>query len=70
MAISSDASTLSRSGGLRYVPFALDVYLREYKDYLNTDCFDAISLKGDVETIYKSRNGFDCDTAPGAWLRR
>lgn len=70
MAITSGANTPFRSGGFRYAPFTLNVYLREYKDYLNTYQFDATTSNGDVESIYGPRNGFDRGTTLGAWTRR
>lgn len=67
MPMSSGASTPSRSGGLRYVPFTLDVFLSECKDYLETSRLDAMPSNGDAKTIYNTRNGFDRDMASGAW---
>lgn len=70
MAISSGASTPSRAGGLRYAPFMLDVYLQEYKDYLDTKRLNAMRFNRDAKTFYDTRNGFDPDAGLGAWARR
>lgn len=42
MAMSSSASTPSVTGGLRYAPFGLDVYLHDYEDYVDTGHLGAI----------------------------
>lgn len=59
-------STPSGSGGLWSTPFALDVYLYSYKDYLDTERLDAIPSNGDAETVYDARNGLDRETELGA----
>lgn len=70
MAISSGASTLSGFGGLRYARFDLDVYLHYYKEYLDTDHFNAMLLNGHAETFYDVCNGLDRDTALDEFVRR
>lgn len=78
MAMSSGASMPCMSGGLHSALLMLDVYLHKYKDYMDTERFDAILSNGDAETIYDVRNGFDRDTALGAcsyrwslaWMQR
>lgn len=37
--------------------------------FLGTECFDAMTSNGDVETAYDARNAFDSCTALDAWLR-
>lgn len=49
--MSSASSNLSRSGGLRYAPRALDVYLHEYKNYMEIRSFNAMTLNGDAGTV-------------------
>lgn len=66
----SGASISSRSGGLHYAPFTLDVYLQDYKDYLEISRFDVMPLNGDAEMSYGARFGLDCDSALDAWSRR
>lgn len=63
MAKASGTSTSSWSGRLRYAPFALDVCLNHYKDYLETGRFNAMISNSDVKKVYDARNGLDRDTA-------
>lgn len=63
-------STPYRSGDLRSTPFALNVYLHEYDDYLDTEPFDAMPQRGVAETIKYSRNVIDRHTALDTWVRR
>lgn len=69
MAISSDARTPFVSGGKRYAPFGLDMYLYDYEHHLNTKHIVAIASKGDVGTVYRSCNVLNRDKAPSAKVR-
>lgn len=64
--MSSGASTPSGSNGLRYVLFALNVYLHDYNDYLHSERFNVKLSNDDEETVYDTCNGLDRDTALGA----
>lgn len=66
MKILSGASPLSASGGLRYAPFGMRLYLQNYKEYLDAELFGTMTLNGDVKTVYDARNGFNRDMALGA----
>lgn len=50
--------------------FALDVYLREYRDFLETERFDTLLSNNDTEKMYDTRNGFHRSIALRAWSRR
>lgn len=65
MAITSGARTPSTSGGLHYATFTLDLYHREYKDFLGTDWIDAMPSNDDADMMYYACNGFCLDTALG-----
>lgn len=69
MATTPGASTPCKPGGLRYDLFLLNVYLREYKDFLHAERFAAMTSNGDAETIHHTSDEFDFDTALGAWSR-
>lgn len=69
MTITSNASTASRSGGLRHAIFTLDVYLSDYKDFLHTERFNEMHSNCDAEAMYHTRNVVDRDAALDAWLR-
>lgn len=62
------ASTPSRSGGLRYVPFGLDFYFHNYKNFLDTERFDALLSSVEWWSFYNARNGLDRHTSLGAWV--
>lgn len=70
MANVSVTSVPSRSVGVCYAPFTLDVYLHEYEGFLYAERLDAMPFNGDAETMYDACNGSDCDTAFGGWSQR
>lgn len=70
MVNTSGGSTPSRLGGICYAPISLDVYLCDYKYFLDTQRFEAMPSNGDAETIYGVCNGADFNTALGACTRR
>lgn len=70
MAMTSAASTPSRSDGLCWAPFTLDVYHYEHKNYLDTEKHEAMPSNGDSERIYDTHNGLGGDTALWTWSRR
>lgn len=57
MAIFSGSSTSSESGGLRTIPFALNVAPRDYKDYLETERFDVMRSNCKAEAVCNARHG-------------
>lgn len=60
----------SSSSGLHYAPPWLNVYLRSYKDFLDTERYAEMPSNSDVETIYDTCKGLGSDTALHAWSRR
>lgn len=70
MAMTSGASTTFRSGGLYYAPFTLDVYVREYEYFPDTEQLDAMPSNSVTESMFDARNGFARDKVLGAWSRR
>lgn len=66
----SATSTQSKSGGLRYAPSLLDVYLSDYKDFLNAKRFVAMHSTADADNVYDTCSGFDLGTARGEFSFR
>lgn len=66
----SGMSNPSKSGGVRYAPFSLGIYLRKYRNFLDTEKFAPMPSNGEAENIHVARNGLDHDTALGARSRR
>lgn len=68
--ISSGASIPSRSGGMRYAPLALDVYLHDNKNYLVTECLNNLPSNGDAAPVHDARTGHDRNTALDVGVNR
>lgn len=64
------SNTQSMSVSLRYALFALNVYVRDYDDYLDVGWFGSMLSNVDGIRIYGSKNDVDLDTALGALVHR
>lgn len=63
---------ISRPGLVVYFTLLLasDIYLCNYKDFLDIERFAALPSNDDVKAIYDARNRFDGGTVLNPWPRR
>lgn len=62
MAMSPGVSTSSGSGGSPYASFCLDLYLQDYKDYMNIERLKTMPCKKGLGTVCDERNYIDWNT--------
>lgn len=66
----SGANNPSNVDRLGHAPFALEMYIREYKEYIDVERLGSMIPNGSTTTIYDTRGGVKRNIGFVAWILR